>query len=193
MEQASTPPIKFFKSPQAWEQYLASYYGNVLGVWLKFAKRTLGIASVTYDEALDIALCYGWIDGQVRSLDDTYYLQKFTPRRAKSLWSKRNIAKAEKLIATGDMQPPGLAEVAAAQKDGRWQQAYDPPATMAMPADFKAALAKHPKAEAFFATLNKTNTYAVLWRIQTARKPETRQARINKLITMLNEGKKLHP
>jgi len=164
----------------------------VNGVWLKFAKKASGISSVNYAQALDVALCYGWIDGQSRSLDDTYYLQKFTPRRPKSIWSKVNIAKVEALIAAGRMRPAGQAAIDAAKADGRWDQAYDSPSNTVAPDDLLAALDGHPKAKEFYATLNKTNTYAIIWRLQTAKKPETRANRLGKIITMLENGEKFH-
>jgi uncharacterized protein YdeI (YjbR/CyaY-like superfamily) len=193
METFNDLPVIFFETAQQWQDWLAEHHSQPTGVWLKFAKKASGIASLSYDPALDAALCYGWIDGQSKTLDETYYLQKFTPRRPKSTWSKRNIAKVAELTAQGMMQPAGLAAVEAAKQDGRWAQAYDPPSTATIPADFQAALNKHPKAKQFFAGLNKTNSYAILWRIQTAKKPETRQARIEKLIQMLDDGKQLHP
>jgi uncharacterized protein YdeI (YjbR/CyaY-like superfamily) len=156
------------------------------------AKKASGIASVTHDEALDVALCYGWIDGQRKTQDDTYFLQKFTPRRPKSLWSKRNIEKIAALTAAGKMQPSGLAEVAAAQGDGRWDAAYDSPKNMIVPEDFLKALAENPQAQIFFNTLNQANTYAIAWRLQTAKKPETRQRRFDALLAMLAKGEKLH-
>ncbi len=185
-------PILFFATSAEWEAWLADNYAQDQGVWLKFAKKASGIKSVVYDEALDVALCYGWIDGQSKSLDDMYYLQKFTPRRARSVWSERNVGKVAELAQAGKMKPSGMAAANAAKADGRWEQAYASPATITMPDDFKVALKANPKAKAFYETLNKTNPYAVLWRIYTARKPETRVARIEKLITMLEAGQKLH-
>lgn len=182
----------FFKDQSEWEKWMAANYAQLQGVWLKFAKKASGISSVTYAEALDVALCYGWIDGQSKSLDDTFYIQKFTPRRAKSMWSKRNIGKAEEFVAAGKMKPAGFAAIEAAKADGRWQQAYDSPSNMQMPDDFKAELDKHPKAKAFFEKLDKSNRYAVLWRIQTAKKAETRKARIETLTAMLSRGEKIH-
>lgn len=182
-----------FESPKDWEQWLEANHAQPQGVWLKIAKKDSGATSVNYTEALDVALCYGWIDGQKQSFDTTYYLQKFTPRRPKSIWSKVNVKKVAALTAAGKMKPGGLAAVDAAKQDGRWDQAYDSHRTTEVPSDFQAALDAHPQAKAFFATLDKTNTYAILWRIQTAKKPETRRARIEKCIAMLNEGKKFHP
>jgi len=185
--------VKPFSSSQDWERWLEVNHAQTQGVWVKIAKKASGMASVSYGQALDAALCYGWIDGQKQSFDASYYLQKFTPRRSKSIWSKVNVQKVAALTAAGRMKPAGLAAVNTAKQDGRWDQAYDSHRTMTMPLDFQATLEKHPKAKTFFATLNKTNTYAILWRIQTAKKPETRLARIEKSIAMLNEGKKFHP
>jgi uncharacterized protein YdeI (YjbR/CyaY-like superfamily) len=185
-------PVLFFEDQPSWHDWLDVHCTDPTGVWLKFAKKASGITSLNYAEALDEALCYGWIDGQAKSIDETYYLQRFVPRRPKSMWSKRNIVKVAVLTEAKRMKPTGIAQVEAAQNDGRWAQAYDPPTTITMPEDFASELEKHPKAKAFYETLNKTNTYAVLWRIQTATKPETRKARIEKLIAMLDKEEKLH-
>jgi uncharacterized protein YdeI (YjbR/CyaY-like superfamily) len=147
---------------------------------------------VTYAEALDAALCYGWIDGQVKKSDELSYLQRFTPRRPKSLWSKRNREHVRRLIDEGRMMPAGLKQVEEAKQDGRWESAYDSPSTMAVPEDFLREVAKDPKAEAFFRALNRTNTYAIAWRLQTAAKPETRQKRMSAILAMLAQGKKFH-
>ena len=195
METLKDLPILFFASQPEWHNWLTENYSDPAGVWLKFAKKASGIESINHSLALDEALCFGWIDGQASpySADtETYYLQKFTPRRARSMWSKRNIEKVAELTSAGRMQPPGQAEIDRAKDDGRWDQAYDTPTNMTVPGDFVAELEKHPQAKAFYATLNKTNTYAILWRLQTARKPETRAVRMQKLIAMLDEGKKLH-
>ncbi|HSI20365.1 MAG TPA: YdeI/OmpD-associated family protein [Verrucomicrobiae bacterium] len=185
-------PIKLFETPKDWESWLNENHPEPTGLWLKIAKKASGKRSVSYLEALDVALCFGWIDGQKQSYDAEYFLQKFTPRRAKSTWSKVNVENIARLTAAGLMQAPGLAAVEAAKADGRWDQAYDSSRTMEMPEEFRLALDAHPKAKAFFSTLNKANTYAILWRVQTAKKPETRQARIEKLIAMLEAGEKLH-
>lgn len=181
-----------FASASVWEEWLAEHHAAADGVWLMVAKKASGIASVTHDEALDVALCYGWIDGQGKTFDDTYYLQKFTPRRSKSLWSKRNIEKVAALTAAGKMQPAGLAEVEAAKRDGRWDAAYDSPKNMVVPDDFMQALGENEQALAFFNTLNQANKYAIAWRLQTAKKPETRQRRFDALLAMLERGEKLH-
>ncbi len=182
----------FFKTQTDWQAWLGAHYAQQKGVWLRFAKKDSGITSITYDEALDVALCYGWIDGQAKAVDGNFYQQKFTPRRAKSMWSKRNVGKVAVLTKAGKMQPSGLAQVVAAKKDGRWVQAYDSPKNSEVPADFKTALDENPKAKAFFETLNKTNRFTILWRIQTAKKPETRTKRIEQLIAMLASGQAPH-
>ena len=192
METFRDQPVLSFATADQWNAWLAAHHADSNGVWLKFAKKGSDIPSINHDIALHEALCYGWIDGQAYPYEAPFYLQKFTPRRAKSMWSKRNIELVEKLVAEGRMQPAGQAEIDAAKTDGRWAQAYDKPSEMTMPDDFAAELDKHPAAKAFYATLNKTNTYAILWRLQTAKKPETRLARMQKLIAMLDEGKKLH-
>jgi uncharacterized protein YdeI (YjbR/CyaY-like superfamily) len=185
-------PVLFFADVSEWEAWLEKHHDDIPGIWIKFAKKDSGIASLTYADALQLALCFGWIDGQAKSIDDIYYMQKFTKRRSKSIWSKRNIGFVEALTKAGKMRPSGIAEVEAAKADGRWGQAYDSPSNMTMPDDFKVALESNPKAKAFYETLNKTNTYAILWRIQTAKRPETRASRIQKLITMLENGEKIH-
>jgi uncharacterized protein YdeI (YjbR/CyaY-like superfamily) len=185
-------PILPFASAAAWEAWLSAHHDQADGVWIQLAKKASGIPSVTHDEALDAALCYGWIDGQGKAQDDTYFLQKFTPRRPKSLWSKRNIAKVAALTAAGRMQPAGLAEVEAAKRDGRWDAAYDSPKNMVVPEDFLQALGENQQALAFFNTLNQANKYAIAWRLATAKKPETRQRRFDALLAMLGRGEKLH-
>ncbi len=184
-------PIRHFRDAAAFEKWLTANVGEK-GLWLKIAKKESGIASVTYAEAIEVALCHGWIDGLKRSCDAKFFLQRFTPRRPRSLWSKINIAHVERLTTAGRMQPAGLREVEAAKADGRWQAAYDSATTMEVHAELAAALAKNRKAKAFFETLDKTNRYAVCWRVQTAKKPETRAARIEKLVAMLARGEKIH-
>ena len=188
------PEELFFEDAAGWEQWLAAHHATTpKGVRLKFAKKASGIRSLAYAGALDVALCYGWIDGQSKTIDEVWYTQKFTPRRAKSIWSKRNIGKVTELIALGRMRPAGLAEIEAAKQDGRWERAYDSPKDMAVPADFQEALDANPAARDFFKTLSRTNSYALLWRIQTAVRPETRQARITKFVQMLADGQVFHP
>jgi uncharacterized protein YdeI (YjbR/CyaY-like superfamily) len=184
-------PIRHFRSAAAWEKWLVAHPADK-GLWLKIAKKDSGVASVSYVEALDIALCHGWIDGLKRSCDEQFFLQRFTPRRPKSLWSKINIGKVEALIAGGRMGTAGLREVEAAKADGRWDAAYDSASRISVPDDLAAALKKNRKAASFFEKLDKTNRYAVLWRMQTAKKPETRAARIATLVAMLARGEKIH-
>jgi len=186
-------PVILFESPTIFEQWLENHYAELSGIWLKIAKKNSQRQSVSYAEALEVALCYGWIDGQKRAYDEQFFLQKFTPRRAKSIWSKVNVDKVVMLIAEHKMKPSGLAVVEAAKKDGRWDQAYDSASTITTPPDFQIALDQNLQAKEFYTTLNKTNTYAILWRIQTAKTPQARQAKIEKLIDMLNRGQTIHP
>ena len=181
-----------FASKQKWADWLTKQHDKSAGVWLKLAKKDSGIASVTYEEALDVALCYGWIDGQKKGFDDKYWLQKFTPRGPKSIWSKINTEKAERLIASRAMKPAGLKAVEAAKQDGRWDAAYSSQRNIAVPDDFQAALNRNGKAKTFFQTLNSANRYAILFRIQTAKKPETRARHIQKFVEMLERGEKIH-
>ena len=189
--QADSAPA-LFKNAKAFESWLKKNHASSDGLWLKMAKRGADEPSVTYPEAVDIALCWGWIDGQKKGLDDQHFLQRFTPRRARSIWSKINVDKAEALIAAGRMQAPGHAQIEAAKADGRWAQAYDGARTSSVPEDLLAALEAEPRAKAFFATINATNRYAVLWRIQTAVKAETRARRIAQLVEMLARGETIH-
>jgi uncharacterized protein YdeI (YjbR/CyaY-like superfamily) len=182
--------IVLFNTSAAWEDWLSKNHRQPTGVWLKIAKKAAHKQSISYLEALDVALCYGWIDGQKRSYDTDYFLQRFTPRRPKSVWSKVNVDNIARLTAAVLMKEAGLAAVEAAKADGRWDQAYDSARTIQVPEDFRIALDKSPSAKEFFASLNKTNTYSILWRIQTAKKPETRQARIQMLIATLEAGEK---
>ncbi|NCT98458.1 MAG: bacteriocin-protection protein [Comamonadaceae bacterium] len=186
----ATPTL--FKNAEAFEAWLRKHHATSDGLWLKIAKRGTTEPSVTYPEAVEIALCWGWIDGQKKGLDDRHFLQRFTPRRPRSLWSKTNVDKVARLIEAGRMQPPGQAQIEAAQADGRWAQAYDGARTSTAPDDLVAALDARPPAKAFFATLNASNRYAVLWRIQTAVRPETRAKRIAQLVDMLARGETVH-
>jgi len=182
-----------FASAEEWEAWLgANHDSTPAGVWIKFARKASGIPTVTYMEALHAALCYGWIDGQARSFDERFYLQRFTPRRARSIWSKRNVGFATDLIASGRMQPAGLREVERAKADGRWQAAYDGPKAATVPDDLRAALDANPAAAEFFAGLKGQNRYAILHRVQTARRPETRARRIETFVAMLARGETLH-
>lgn len=180
----------FFEGPEQFEAWLHENGATETELWIKFAKKSSGLKSINYDQALDIALCHGWIDGLVRSVDDTYYSQRWTPRRPRSKWSKRNCGKVEELIAAGRMLPAGLAEIEKAKQDGRWEAAYAGPATIEMPDDLSAALAANPKAAEFFKTLNSQNRYAVLLRVHDAKRPETRARRITQFVEMLAEGRK---
>ena len=185
--------VREFDSAEAFEAWLRETHATEPGVWVKLAKKGSGIPSVTYAEALDSALCYGWIDGQTRRVDERWYLQKFTPRRARSLWSKRNRDKVAALIEAGRMQPAGLAEIERAQADGRWDAAYDGPAKATVPDDLRRALDAEPAAAELFARLDGQNRYAILHRVQTAAKPETRERRIARFVEQLARGEKVDP
>ena len=184
-------PVQHFKDQKAWEKWLVANAGGK-GIWLQIAKKDSGIASVNYAEALEVALCHGWIDGQKRGYDEKFFLQRFTPRRPRGLWSKINIGHVERLIAAGRMQSGGLREVEAAKADGRWEAAYRSFSDMEVPAELAAALKKNKKAKAFFDQLDKTNRYAFSWRVHTAKKPETRVARAEKFVEMMARGEKIH-
>ncbi|SDY95839.1 Uncharacterized conserved protein YdeI, YjbR/CyaY-like superfamily, DUF1801 family [Lysobacter sp. yr284] len=184
-------PVIAFDDAAAFERWLETPPAKT-GLWLKIAKKGKGVVTLDYAQALDVALCHGWIDGQKRSLDETYFLQRFVPRRPRSLWSQINIGKCEALIAGGRMRPGGQREIDAARADGRWAAAYASSSKIEVPADLAAALATSPKARAFFDGLDAGNRYAVLWRVHTAKKPETRAARIAKLVEMLARGEKIH-
>jgi uncharacterized protein YdeI (YjbR/CyaY-like superfamily) len=181
-----------FKNTQAFATWLAKNHATSPGIWMQIYKKGSGTATITYAEALDEALCWGWIDSQKRSLDATAYLQRFGPRRPKSIWSKVNQTHIARLTQEGRMQPRGVEQVKSAKADGRWERAYDSPKDMSMPRDFLAALSRHKKAAIFFKTLNKTNTYAIAWRLHTAKKPETRARRMEAIILMLEKGETLH-
>jgi uncharacterized protein YdeI (YjbR/CyaY-like superfamily) len=185
-------PMKLFKSREDWTRWLDKNHAKSAGVWMQIAKNTGDRKSVSYAEALEIALCYGWIDGQKKSWDESLWLQKFTPRGPRSIWSKINKAKAEKLIKSGRMQPAGLAAIERAKKAGQWEAAYDSHSTAPVPADFQAALDQNPKAKAFFAKLDSNNRYAMLFRLQTAKLPETRARRIEQFIGMLEKHEKIY-
>ena len=182
-----------FISQGAWEAWLAENHEDSAGVWLKIAKKGAGAETVSYPEAVEIALCFGWIDGQKGALDETYWVQRFTPRKPRSRWSKINREKADELIAAGRMRPAGLREVDKAKSDGRWDAAYHGQRTMTVPPDLELALASNDAARAFFGTLNSANRYAILYRIQDAKRPETRARRIDTYVTMLAEHKTIHP
>lgn len=190
---AVTQEIMSFPSAPAFREWLAGHHGQTAGIWLRFFKKTSGERSLTYPEAVDEALCYGWIDGQARASDDRTWLQRFTPRRRASPWSKINTQRAERLIKAGQMAPAGLKQVEEAKVDGRWSAAYDSPRNAAPPEDFLAELDKNTEAKAFFTTLSKANIYAIVYRLQTAKKPETRQRRLETILGMLSRGEKFHP
>jgi uncharacterized protein YdeI (YjbR/CyaY-like superfamily) len=186
-------PVISLESREAWRRWLSRRHTASRGLWLKIAKAGSGIDTVSHAEAVEVALCYGWIDGQRTSLDEDYFLQKFTPRRPKSKWSKINRDKATKVIDKGEMKPAGLREVERAKSDGRWDAAYDAPSTASVPADLQRELDRNDKARGFFSTLDSTNRYAILYRIQDAKRPETRAQRIEKFVAMLNDHKKIYP
>lgn len=185
-------PILPFEDERAWEAWLEANHASSDGLWLKLAKKDSGHASITYDEALTVALCFGWIDGQKKGQDDQYWLQKFTPRRKNSIWSTINRDKVTALIAQGRMREAGLREIESAKQDGRWDAAYQPQSKAAMPEEFMAALAQNAAAHDFYGTLNSANRYAIYHRITTAKKPETRQRLIAQFVEMLAKGEKLY-
>jgi uncharacterized protein YdeI (YjbR/CyaY-like superfamily) len=185
-------PILVFRQKSAWAAWLDKNHGTSSGVWLRLAKKASGLRSVSYEEALAVALCYGWIDGQGKSDGEEHWLQKFTPRAKRSIWSKRNREKALALIESGEMQPPGLAEVEHAKKDGRWDAAYDSPSRITVPDDLQSALSKNGRAKSFFETLDRRNRYAILFRIHAAKKVEARAKRIQKFVAMLARHEKLY-
>lgn len=191
---ASKPMVKkIFKDQAAWHAWLEKNHADPEGVWLHFAKKGAGAVTVTYDQALETALCFGWIDGQLKSHDEKTFVRKFTPRRARSIWSKVNRAKAERLIEGGRMQPSGFEAIERAREGGEWDTAYDSSRTATVTPDFQKALDKSKAAAAFFARLDSANRYAMLWRIQTARGPEVRAKRIAEIVDMLKKKETFHP
>lgn len=184
-------PVIVFEDAAAFEAWILDH-PQAKGVWAKIAKKGQAVTSMSNDQAIEVALCVGWIDGQRRAFDACYFLQRYTPRRPKGLWSKINIGKVARLSEAGRMREGGLREVASAQADGRWDAAYDPASTAEVPDDLAAALALQPRARAFFEQIDRTNRYAVLWRVATAKKPGTRASRIEKLVAMLARGEKIH-
>lgn len=191
LAQDDTP--RAFASQAAWAQWLAEHHTGSRGLWLRHAKKGAPEPTVSYQEALEVALCFGWIDGQKKADDQHYWLQRWTPRSARSIWSQVNRDKALRYIDEGKMQPAGLAEVERAQKDGRWDAAYAPASSAQVPPDLEAAFDAHPGAREFFATLNSQNRYAMLFRIQTAKKPETRARHAASFAAMLARGEMLYP
>ena len=181
-----------FSSAKAWQQWLAKHHKTSDGIWLRLFRKTSDTASVTYAEALNEALCYGWIDGQLKSHDAQSWLRKFTPRRARSIWSKKNLQHVARLTRAGRMKAAGRKALAAAKADGRLKVAYDAPSKSEVPKDFLKALGRNAKARAFFATLNRANVYAITFRLQTAKKPETREKRMKTILAMLEKGEKFH-
>ncbi len=182
-----------FESPEAWHDWLAENHESARGVWIKMAKQGSEVPSVRYPEVLDIAISFGWIDGHRKALDETHFLQRFTPRGPRSKWSKINRDKATRMIENGEMKPAGMREVERAKADGRWDAAYDGQRTMEVPPDLQEALDANPAAKEFFATLNSQNRYSVLYRVHDAKRPETRARRIAKFVEMLARGEKLYP
>ena len=190
---ATSTVIKKFDSPAAFLAWLATNHATSPGLWLRIAKKASGVTSVTYAEALDIALCYGWIDGQRKAEDETYFVQRFTPRTKRSIWSKVNREKVAALVADGRMQPPGLAEVERAKRDGRWESAYDSVRNAKVPDDLQRFLDTHVRARTFFESLTSQNRYAIIFRLHTAKKPETRAKRFALFTGMLKKGEKIYP
>jgi len=184
-------PVKLFKTPAAWEKWLEANHAKSAGIWMQIAKKASGLSSATYQEALDVALCFGWIDGQKRPFDARTWLQRFTPRGPRSLWSKVNTGKAEALIKSGRMRSAGLAAIESAKASGRWESAYQPWSNPDVPPELQAALDASPNAKAFFETLRGRNRYGVIFRVQTAKKPETRAKRIADFIARLERGETL--
>lgn len=185
-------PIVSFTNPKKWAAWLNKNHTRQDGIWLRMFKKASGKPTVVYKEALDEALCYGWIDGLVRSYDDESYIQKFTPRRARSVWSKINTANVARLIKEGRLKPAGLKKIIEAKADGRWANAYHSPRKAKVPPDFLKLLNKNKKAKEFFATLNRSNTYAIFYQLNSAKKPETRERRMKKFLEMLTKGQKLY-
>lgn len=193
MKPENSLPILSFETHADWEAWLEENHATSQGLWFKIAKKGSGITTLDHAQALESALCFGWIDGQADKFDDPYWLQKFTPRRPKSIWSKINVDKVQVLISEGRMRPAGLRQVELAQADGRWAAAYEPPSRISVPDDLQAELDAKPDALAFFNALNATNRYAILFRIHNAKRPETRAARIKKFIDMLSKHEKIYP
>lgn len=192
MTKLNTIPTIEFKTAKTFETWLEKNHNNSDGIWLKIFKKDSGKKTITYAEALDVALCYGWIDGQKKAHDEQAWLQKFCPRSAKSIWSKINTGHVERLINEGRMRPTGLAAVEKAKAEGSWDKAYDSQSKMTIPEDFLKELRKNKKAEAFFKSLNKTNLFSIVFRLQTAKKQETREKRMKAIIEMLSNGEKFH-
>lgn len=184
-------PVLSFETQSEWEKWLAQNHGLTTGIWLRIFKKASKVKTIVYAEALEEALCYGWIDGQLKPYDEQSYLQRFTPRRPRSIWSKRNIENITRLEENGKLKPSGLKEIEAAKADGRWAAAYDSPSEMKIPDDFMTELSKNKEALTFFESLNKINKYAIGWRLQTAKKPETREKRMKQILEMMAKKEKL--
>lgn len=184
-------PVLSFETQSEWEKWLAQNHGLTTGIWLRIFKKASKVKTIVYAEALEEALCYGWIDGQLKPYDEQSYLQRFTPRRPRSIWSKRNIENITRLEENGKLKPSGLKEIEAAKADGRWAAAYDSPSEMKIPDDFMTELSKNKEALTFFESLTKTNKYAIGWRLQTAKKPETREKRMKQILEMMAKKEKL--
>ncbi len=182
----------YFKNSEDWKNWLSKNHSASNGIWIRMFKKDSDIKTLTHDEALDEALCYGWIDGQTKKYDERSWIQKFTPRRKRSIWSKKNIERVKLLIKQDKMKPSGLKEINEAEKDGRWEKAYDSPTNMKIPGDFLKELSKNKNALKFFESLNRSNKYSIAWRLQTAKKPETRDIRMKKIVDMLSKGEKFH-
>ena len=192
LKAAKALPVKRFASRRAWETWLEGHHDSAPGLWLEFARKDSGLRSVSHAEALEVALCYGWIDGQAASVDSQRFRQRFTPRRARSKWSQINCAAVERLHAEGRLAPAGVREMESARRDGRWEAAYASPRTMTVPEDLRAQLEAHPRARRFFEELDSRNRYAILYRLQDAKKADTRQRRLEKFVRMLEAGETLH-
>jgi uncharacterized protein YdeI (YjbR/CyaY-like superfamily) len=189
---AHADDIVAFPSAKSWAAWLKMQHATSAGVWIKFFKKASGVPTVSHAQALDEALCWGWIDGQAKPFDKAAYLQRFIPRRPRSSWSKRNRDHVTRLETEGRMERSGAAQVAVAKADGRWARAYDSPSQAKVPDDFLQALARHKGAEAFFRTLNRANQYAISYRLQTAKRPETRARRLEQILQMMKDGEKFH-
>jgi uncharacterized protein YdeI (YjbR/CyaY-like superfamily) len=184
--------VREFRSAKEWERWLARNHEKSKGIWIRMFKKSSGKATVSNSDAVDVALCYGWITGQIRPLDEISWLGKYVPRRPRSIWSKINTRRAERLIAEGRMKPVGLEQVEEAKKDGRWERAYSPPSEAKVPEDFLRELQKNKAAKEFFEGLNKANVYSVVFRVENAKSPELRRAKIRQLIERLERREKFH-
>lgn len=193
MEQHKGLAVLPFATKAAWARWLRSNHAKADGLWIELAKKGAGVASLTYEEAREVAIAYGWIDGLKNGKDESFFRIRFTPRRARSKWSQINREIAKELITAGKMKPPGMAQVEAAKADGRWAAAYGSATNIELHPDFERALARSPKAKAFFATISGTNRYAFLYRVHDAKREETRQRRIEQFVAMLERGEVLHP